>query len=266
MPPPTDLASRAVACSPGAAAGCRRRALRVHARPPQLPAQVGVGVGGVHRCTHSWQDCACPGPLPCSRASVGRSRSRQACPAESSLPASLPAVQRLFHLPDAGGDPAGSASTWMCTELAHGLGGGARRPGPALLGVSVPCPVPALDPSPPTARLPVCCCTLCPVQMAPYREALGRVFFGRELHGAPFYTLTYLSLLAFYLIAMVAGSIWRPLQFVGATAGGEVGWVGGLVAMPCASTLPPNGQQGAPGSCPWCECLLIAAGCCPPQA
>jgi hypothetical protein len=65
--------------------------------------------------------------------------------------------------------------------------------------------------------------------MWPYRESFSRVAFGRELDGIPFYALTYLSLAAFYGVAMVAGSIWVPIQLVGATAGerGVLGeWVG----------------------------------------
>ena len=60
-----------------------------------------------------------------------------------------------------------------------------------------------------------------PLQMAPYREALGRVLCGAELRGAAYHAVTFASLALFYLVAIWAGSIWRPLQFVGATAGGE---------------------------------------------
>eukprot|EP00887_Chlorella_sp_A99_P002185 scaffold21.g2185.t1 len=62
-------------------------------------------------------------------------------------------------------------------------------------------------------------CSIFPMQMAPYRESLSRVLAGAELRGAPYYLLTYASLALFYGTATVAGSIWRPLQFVGATAG-----------------------------------------------
>lgn len=57
------------------------------------------------------------------------------------------------------------------------------------------------------------------VQMAPYRESLSRLLAGTELSGAPYYLLTYASLALFYFVAMHSGSIWVPLQFVGATAG-----------------------------------------------
>lgn len=60
------------------------------------------------------------------------------------------------------------------------------------------------------------------MQFAPYRESLSRLLVGRELTGPPFYLLTYSSLFLFYLTAMHAGSIWVPLQFVGATAGERV--------------------------------------------
>lgn len=64
--------------------------------------------------------------------------------------------------------------------------------------------------------------------MAPYRESLSRLLTGRELSGVPFYLLTYASLAGFYFVAMHSGSIWVPLQFVGATAGGRVaGWLAG---------------------------------------
>lgn len=56
-------------------------------------------------------------------------------------------------------------------------------------------------------------------QMAPYRESLSRLLAGTELSGAPYYLLTYASLALFFFIAMHSGSIWVPLQFVGATAG-----------------------------------------------
>lgn len=55
--------------------------------------------------------------------------------------------------------------------------------------------------------------------MAPYRESLSRLLAGTELSGAPYYLLTYASLALFYFVAMHSGSIWVPLQFVGATAG-----------------------------------------------
>jgi hypothetical protein len=59
-----------------------------------------------------------------------------------------------------------------------------------------------------------------PMQMAPFRESLSRVAFGRELPGgAPFYVLTYASVAALYGAALVSGSIWGPLQLIGATAG-----------------------------------------------
>lgn len=66
--------------------------------------------------------------------------------------------------------------------------------------------------------------TIAPSQMAPYRESLSRLLAGRELQGAPNYLVTYLSLALFYLIAMHSGSIWVPIQFVGATAGGWSRW------------------------------------------
>jgi len=55
--------------------------------------------------------------------------------------------------------------------------------------------------------------------MAPYRESLSRLLVGTELSGVPYYLLTYASLALFYLVAMNSGSIWVPIQFVGATAG-----------------------------------------------
>lgn len=58
-----------------------------------------------------------------------------------------------------------------------------------------------------------------PLQMFPYRENLFRLLFGRELHGAAYYALTYASLAVFYFTAVAASSIWVPLQLVGATAG-----------------------------------------------
>ena len=64
-----------------------------------------------------------------------------------------------------------------------------------------------------------------PVQMAPYKESLARLLVGSELSGTPYWLLTYFSLAGFYLVAMRAGSIWVPIQFVGATAGGSgAGW------------------------------------------
>ena len=59
--------------------------------------------------------------------------------------------------------------------------------------------------------------------MAPYRESLSRLLAGRELTGPPYFLLTYASLALFYFVAMHSGSIWVPLQFVGATAGGGAG-------------------------------------------
>ena len=59
--------------------------------------------------------------------------------------------------------------------------------------------------------------------MAPYRESLSRLLAGTELSGAPYYLLTYASLALFYFVAMHSGSIWVPLQFVGATAGALLG-------------------------------------------
>lgn len=64
-----------------------------------------------------------------------------------------------------------------------------------------------------------------PPQMAPYREALSRLLAGRELGGPPFYLLTYASLAAFFWVAMHSGSIWVPLQFVGATAGALIAFI-----------------------------------------
>ena len=64
--------------------------------------------------------------------------------------------------------------------------------------------------------------------MAPYRESLSRLLAGSELSGAPYYLLTYFSLALFYVVAMHAGSIWVPLQFVGATAGTRWDWCRGL--------------------------------------
>lgn len=64
--------------------------------------------------------------------------------------------------------------------------------------------------------------------MAPYRESLSRLLAGTELSGAPYYLLTYASLALFYFVAMHSGSIWVPLQFVGATAGaGRAAGLGG---------------------------------------
>lgn len=57
------------------------------------------------------------------------------------------------------------------------------------------------------------------LQMWPYRESLFRVCFGRNLEGPSFYIITYLSVALFYGVGMVSGSIWVPIQFVGATAG-----------------------------------------------
>lgn len=67
--------------------------------------------------------------------------------------------------------------------------------------------------------------TIFPMQMAPYRESLSRLLAGTELHGAPYYLVTYLSLALFYFVAMHSGSIWVPIQFVGATAGALIAFI-----------------------------------------
>ncbi|PSC68607.1 Extracellular basic protease [Micractinium conductrix] len=67
--------------------------------------------------------------------------------------------------------------------------------------------------------------TLFPMQMAPYKESLARLLVGSELSGTPYWLLTYFSLAGFYLVAMRAGSIWVPIQFVGATAGALIAFI-----------------------------------------
>jgi amino acid permease len=67
--------------------------------------------------------------------------------------------------------------------------------------------------------------TIFPMQMAPYRESLSRLLAGTELSGGPYYLLTYASLALFYFVAMHSGSIWVPLQFVGATAGALIAFI-----------------------------------------
>ncbi|KAL4444692.1 hypothetical protein ABPG77_002509 [Micractinium sp. CCAP 211/92] len=67
--------------------------------------------------------------------------------------------------------------------------------------------------------------TIFPMQMAPYRESLSRLIAGTELSGPPYYLLTYGSLALLYWIAMHAGSIWVPIQFVGATAGALIAFI-----------------------------------------
>ena len=63
------------------------------------------------------------------------------------------------------------------------------------------------------------------LQMAPYVESAERLALpGRELGQGATLALKYASLAAFWGVAQVSGSIWRPLQLVGATAGG---WRGG---------------------------------------
>jgi hypothetical protein len=83
--------------------------------------------------------------------------------------------------------------------------------------------------------------------MAPYRESLSRLLTGRELEGAPFYLITYASLAGFYAVAMHSGSIWVPLQFVGATAGG-LGWLAAarvaFQGLPSRGCLPPRCAVG----------------------
>lgn len=64
-----------------------------------------------------------------------------------------------------------------------------------------------------------------PMQMWPYRESLFRVCFGRNLEGPSFYIITYLSVALFYGVGMVSGSIWVPIQFVGATAGALIAFI-----------------------------------------
>lgn len=67
--------------------------------------------------------------------------------------------------------------------------------------------------------------TIFPMQMAPYRESLSRLLAGTELSGPPYYLVTYGSLGLLYWIAMHAGSIWVPIQFVGATAGALIAFI-----------------------------------------
>ncbi|EFN54731.1 hypothetical protein CHLNCDRAFT_135437 [Chlorella variabilis] len=82
----------------------------------------------------------------------------------------------------------------------------------------------------------------CAGLMAPYRESLSRLLAGRELQGAPNYLVTYLSLALFYLIAMHSGSIWVPIQFVGATAGALIAFIfPALVALKALKGRDPVG-------------------------
>lgn len=74
------------------------------------------------------------------------------------------------------------------------------------------------------------------MQMAPYRESFSRLLVGRELSGGAYYLLSYGSLAAFYAIAMNSGSIWVPIQFVGATAGALIAFIfPALVALKAAA-------------------------------
>jgi hypothetical protein len=91
--------------------------------------------------------------------------------------------------------------------------------------------------------------------MAPYRESLSRLLTGRELEGAPFYLITYASLAGFYAVAMHSGSIWVPLQFVGATAGG-LGWAGLGWLLSCQ----PASEPRTPIPCCTASMMLFAAG------
>ncbi|KAI3424945.1 hypothetical protein D9Q98_008327 [Chlorella vulgaris] len=78
--------------------------------------------------------------------------------------------------------------------------------------------------------------TIAPSQMAPYRESFSRLLVGRELSGGAYYLLSYGSLAAFYAIAMNSGSIWVPIQFVGATAGALIAFIfPALVALKAAA-------------------------------
>lgn len=57
------------------------------------------------------------------------------------------------------------------------------------------------------------------MQMFPFRQSLARLTIGRDLQGVTYYVVTYVSLFAMCGVAILSGSIWKPLQLVGATAG-----------------------------------------------
>ncbi|KAK9831399.1 hypothetical protein WJX81_001186 [Elliptochloris bilobata] len=77
-----------------------------------------------------------------------------------------------------------------------------------------------------------------PMQMWPLRQALCKLLFGRELHGWGFYAITYGTLAGVYAAALLARSVWGPLQLIGATAGALIAFIFPALLILRAERLP----------------------------
>ena len=96
-------------------------------------------------------------------------------------------------------------------------------------------------------------------QMWPLRDSLSKVLRGTEHQPSPteFYNLTLGCLVGSLIAAMMAGSIWGPLQLTGATAGAFIAFViPGLLSFLVKGALqrsdePPRSPSEAPGIRKW---------------
>lgn len=74
-----------------------------------------------------------------------------------------------------------------------------------------------------------------PMQMLPYRESLGRIMMGHDFSQRLTRIVTVVSMLLFYVVAMLSPNIYLPLQLVGATAGAVIAFFfPALIALKCA--------------------------------